>query len=625
MKRAVVCILVLLLILSGCNTNTPPETTPETENPGTTVATQPPVVLYQPGSELEQQTKGALRTYLPQNGDILGFTFLENDVILFTGSEAGTEITRFDGFDGTVLASAALNIPVDPYGGSVVTAENRITYYDPVQNACVILDGSFREVNTVVMPEGCSDVPLITGDLKTAYCTIGTEIRAVDLGTEIPRLVAQTNNRNMDLHQLVLSDSVLCCHVTDDHGVEKKVFVSGMDGRFLGEEENLISIASWGDSYLARYQDGPYLESVLGLGDGTMYNVIPEAEYHTLVPLPDANALAEIRFSEAQSLLFLYDMEKGNCLGSLELQAGRILWPQSKGDSSVWFVLEEPESGIGVLCRWDYSEALGKDSTIRIGKRNSREHPDAAGLEQCRAQAEAMSEQYGVSILLHDDAVVAENYRFTEEYQVPAIRRALEALDSAMSRFPEGFFKTAAKVSNNRKITVSLIRDFTAVERSAPADLRGLTYWIDGSVYIALTVGDHTERDFYNEMSHALDTYVFSKSIHYDFWNNCNPDGFAYFENYTDYLSVGDSPWLQPETRAFLDAYSMSYASEDRATVLEYAMMPGNEDYFSSEVMQAKLKQLCMGIREAFGWKKSEAVYPWEQYLQESLAYVKKK
>ena len=40
--------------------------------------------------------------------------------------------------------------------------------------------------------------------------------------------------------------------------------------------------------------------------------------------------------------------------------------------------------------------------------------------------------------------------------------------------------------------------------------------------------------------------------------------------------------------------------------------------------MQTKLRRICLGIRAAFGLKKSAEVYPWEQYLEESLAYKKK-
>jgi hypothetical protein len=46
-------------------------------------------------------------------------------------------------------------------------------------------------------------------------------------------------------------------------------------------------------------------------------------------------------------------------------------------------------------------------------------------------------------------------------------------------------------------------------------------------------------------------------------------------------------------------------------------MMEGNEALFASPVMQAKLKQLSLGIREAYKWVKTEIQLPWEQYIAE--------
>ena len=43
-------------------------------------------------------------------------------------------------------------------------------------------------------------------------------------------------------------------------------------------------------------------------------------------------------------------------------------------------------------------------------------------------------------------------------------------------------------------------------------------------------------------------------------------------------------------------------------------------DAGAGEVMQAKLKRMCQGIREAYGYDRSSETFAWEQYLAESLA-----
>ena len=50
---------------------------------------------------------------------------------------------------------------------------------------------------------------------------------------------------------------------------------------------------------------------------------------------------------------------------------------------------------------------------------------------------------------------------------------------------------------------------------------------------------------------------------------------------------------------------------------MEYACTEGNEAYFTSEIMQNKLKTLCQGIRKAFGLEKYQEPLIWEQYLKE--------
>jgi hypothetical protein len=59
----------------------------------------------------------------------------------------------------------------------------------------------------------------------------------------------------------------------------------------------------------------------------------------------------------------------------------------------------------------------------------------------------------------------------------------------------------------------------------------------------------------------------------------------------------------------------MAALKEDRARILENALLPGNRKLFQSEYMQRKLSAMCTGIREAYCLKKHPEALPWEQYL----------
>ena len=106
----------------------------------------------------------------------------------------------------------------------------------------------------------------------------------------------------------------------------------------------------------------------------------------------------------------------------------------------------------------------------------------------------------------------------------------------------------------------------------------------------------------------------------YDRWNNLNPPDFQYDNNYVSNQSRDGSPWLKEGREYFIDTYSMSYPKEDRARLFEYAMTSGHEELFQSVNLQRKLRQMCLGIREAFGLEKSADIFLWEQYLDAHLS-----
>ena len=141
--------------------------------------------------------------------------------------------------------------------------------------------------------------------------------------------------------------------------------------------------------------------------------------------------------------------------------------------------------------------------------------------------------------------------------------------------------------------------------------------------HIALAIGENVEQNFYHELCHVLDAFIYANSRDLDVWDTLNPKGFAYDYSYELYQNHG-TEYLEGKDQAFVDAFSRTYPKEDRARVWEYALMPDNEAFFDSEIMQNKLYLLSFSIRDAFNWKKDTRAFPWETYLEEPLAYVKK-
>ncbi len=624
MKHWLILLLAVVLVLSGCDGEPIPETTQPTHS--TTVETTEPVPgpsLYTADSRLETETQGAVQVFLPKTGVVLTYGFMGDDPVLFSrDGEDAIHATRICADTGEILAEGTLPSDVDLWMGLGLGPDSLICF-DTARNLLLIYDGQFRELRTLPVPENITGSLVISEDLSKAYYGLEGALYVLDLHTELSRLVMQMGDMSVYPNSLLFRDTILYCHLSGFYD-SYDAFVSVEDGRILGREENLVSMETWDDTYVAYCVDGPAGEVFVGTRGGEKRVLQAENDFCSVELLPRTGRLVEDMPLETGTGVQIYAPETGNCLGKLFLEA--ITWvgnTQEDAHGRVWFLTTDADQD--VLCRWDPMKHPANDDVQRIGPHYTVDNPDLEGLARCEERAQQMEAKYGVDICLYKDFVEPNSYAVTPEHQIRLIEAGLDELDRAMAKFPEGFFRKAASVTESGVFSISLVRELTGTEYNTLPDAGGLQYWVDGNAYIALKTGYGVETNFYHELCHAIETYVVGNSIHYDFWDDNNPKDFAYDYCYTEYTKHGESPWLQDETRAFIDSYSMTYPIEDRARMLEYAMTDGNERYFATETMQAKLKQLCMAIRQAFGWKKSQETFPWEQYLTESLAYVSKK
>jgi hypothetical protein len=150
----------------------------------------------------------------------------------------------------------------------------------------------------------------------------------------------------------------------------------------------------------------------------------------------------------------------------------------------------------------------------------------------------------------------------------------------------------------------------------------GTQFWNGSDSHVAMAVG-RDSGDWYHQMYLALETKLMSDSKACYDWEYLNPESFDYDYNYILNRDREDGGWLEGENRYFIDLFSMSFPREDRARIMQYAMMADCGEYFATDAMQAKLRALCLGLREAYGLTKSPDTFLWEQYLKESLAYTK--
>ena len=615
MKRLVVLLLAVLL-LCGCSAEPVPTTEP------TTAPTQPPKALpgiYEAGSAVEEETAGAVRTYLPKINGFPEIAFMGSRMLLLD-EDSKLERTRITVLEGENLSpgrSVVIDSCISVTDPTFWTSARELAYYDSKNNRVVWLDENLTETRHADLPDGAAS-PMLSSDLRMVYYCLDNEIHVLEVDLGIHRLLKQHSCLYQNLLGIHLGDTVLEVFLTGETA-GKVVFVSTETGETLGEDSYTSLVRSHGDNYLILRNDGFMEEILLGTGSEKLRNLEPLGENLRITPmLPMSTVLV----TEGTGLT-LYNIQTGRRVSTVSFrEAGSIYCATADPDGkTLWMLRNDLQTGKTSLYRWDSSMTALQEDRVYTHPRYTADDPDVEGLARCEERAKTLSQTYGVQILLRNDPKAPADYRFRYEYDVTAFEKALDALEEKLALFPDGFLTELGTASRNGQITIGLVRSMEGTAANTVDEGAGVQYYLDGDVWITLAVGEQTGQMFCHELMHVLDTYVMNRSDAYDDWDDLNPRKFSYFENYTDYRGVSEfDSHLLGEDRAFVDAYSMSYSKEDRARIFQYALQEGQEELFASDIMQKKLRQIGIGIRNAFGWKKESTVFPWEVYLEKPLA-----
>lgn len=610
MKRMFM-LMLLAAFLCGCGNTQSLETTAPQDTSGVVIPTEP-AGFYTPASALETLTGGSVRKYRPEDASSYAFAMMGSDVLLFSGDTA-TTLTRLTGDNLYPVAQIQLDCMLFPEDAGFQISERGITYFDENKCAVVFLDNNLKEVNRVDVPAGIVGSPVLSSNrLKLYYGTSG-EIRVLDLETGLDRLLKEISADFQTVEGILFADTVLQCRLTEEDTYT--VFLSTETGTLLGEILYDGSVTGEGEYYYAQLPGGIMRELVYGIPGEPPRMLIPSDPFGSAWYLEAANGAVVSSFRGNISEFAYYDLETGRKSSEIEIPGDFQPWHvESDSAHGYIYMMGTPEGeNQGVIYRWNLETSAHTDETVYTGPWYTPESPDAEGLAECEVLADAIAGKYGVDILIGFDAILVQpwDYEMEAEYQVPVIRKALEALERALAVYPEGFLTTV-----NEDIKISLVRSLRGSAESGSLDTaNGIQFWNSDRAYVALVCGETLEATLYHELFHIVDNYILSTCDAYYDWELLNPAGFSYSFGYE--ISGDTAQYLEIENRAFIDSYSMSYPKEDRARIMEYASVPGNAQYFESEIMQRKLQVLCQGIREAFDLRQYPNALIWEQYLQE--------
>lgn len=607
MKNILLTAILAALLLSGCAARDP---APAETVPVTVPAVTQPEDLQKESRLLQApETNGAVTAYRFHES-VVGFLPLDSNLLFFSAGDQ-TSLILADPEDQQTVAVHETEMVLMPPNATVQLLDSGISYFNGAAGETVVLDKTLREIRRIKAPEDLVGMPLLSPDGHTLYYCTASAIRALDVDDRISRILKEAAYPVQGLSGILLDGTVLQISITDTDGSWRTLFVSTENGQLLQESEGNVLPHAAADSYLLQTN-----ETVLfGRTGGSTMLLHPRFSEADSFFLPDTYSAVTASFAEKNTVLDCYDLTTG--LRTASVSVPGIFSPVglTQVDGAVWFLdlQEEP-----VLYRWDPADSPVQDNTIYTSFYYTREEPDYEGLAACSLYAQELSAKYGIDILVYKDAVATEpwDYHLDYEYQASILRQELDALDRRLSRFPEGFLQTLRNSFTALKICI--VRHAEGSPESGSLEAVNGIQFLDGfDAYIVLATDHDTEYALYHELSHLMETVVLTESVAYDRWDNLNPSDFRYTNDYAANQDQDISSWMKPGKAYFIDTYSMSFAKEDRARLFEYAMTSGHEDLFTSVNLQAKLRQMCSGIREAFGLERSTEALPWEQYLSE--------
>lgn len=612
--------LLLCLLLCGCGQNMPPA---ETTLPDPAAFQQENLQASE--TALTLKYGDALQVYPLSIRKVQGMRAMDDGLLVFSGC-GSTTLTRLEGDALAPAAKITIEFELDPHDPSLQLFEDALSYFDPVTRETVVLNEALEEITRIAAVDQMVGSPLLSIDRRTIYYCTSTAIRAWDLETGIHRCVKELSYEEQALTGLHSNDTVLQCRILDN-SVEHTLFLSSETGQLLQKLDGNATLRTQGEHYYASFVSGTVQSLVFGEGSSRPQELQPEVLNANCTFLPEQNAAVTVTDeASGENQLDYYALDSGIRMASLSLDALHIPTDiTASGNDSIYILIYDPEYDCDVILRWDVTADTDAVSTMSYtGTYYTAESPDHTALAQCQAYAAQIGSKHGVEILVWKDAVAVQpwDYVFELEYHPRVIMKELALLEQRLDAYPEGFLADTASHFSGLKIC--LVGQITGSPESGSLNTAtGIQFFDDADAYVAIAVGEHAAQALYHELFHVMETHIFNESTAFDQWEKLNPAGFAYDYDYTANATRDSGIFLNGEHRAFVDTYSMSYPKEDRARIMEYAILPGNEYLFHSEAMQAKLKALCQGIRDAYGLEKSEERFIWEQYLEKPLAYTK--
>ena len=613
MKRKLTGLLCACILLCGCQIGSDPTVTNQpTAQETTQAATRPTtsaIPLLDQGIALEDSPNlrripnDTLESMTSPDLRLLG-----NGLLLSEYREQKLYLNHISLEDGSLLASAAMAAGED-IGITIGCGEIGIT--DRESGLVTILDESLQPLRTYPMAVR-GESWYLNSELDTLFSFVSdTGLVAYDLETGSEHIIVDHCFR---VTVLGSENGYVFFAYTDR--ADQKTYYRALDLATATVETlpmDGTAVTRQGEVWLL--QRDP--DHILILGEDPFVVNWTDSPVRLLSPRRHLLVM-----DASQRTLMLHDTE-GNFLS-------RCVLPQSShasvGEDFVWsgywdgYFFTDFEGEDVHLMFWDVNDDA-EGEALELVPMDAVREPERLLEPALYERAREISDRYGVEVAIGEQcSLVYTHYESCALTDPIYVREALDVLDNALSRYPDGFFRQLpfGSVQTIRFEVVGALyalEGVTDYRNSAGAFAQnwGSSY---GIVLDGFCIGEDT---VYHEVSHIIDKKLaWDAQIRADAlfseeaWMALQPDGFQYIESYVD---MPEEALAYMNSGYFIRDYSMIYPTEDRADLMASAMAQEDWSFEPGSGLRAKLQFYAACIRDCFDTKDWPEVVCWEQVL----------
>ena len=636
--RRMAALLMSAILLCGCQ-KTPPTPTTEPTTAPTTIQTQPTTEPTTPTEPTEEIIPPISEPPAPENPQTLApvtkltctkWVTFPQLLSLGEGKVAASRnyydkakkdyvnsLQLLDIYSDKILAQVDTDttlelIPQQFPDGSILTA-------DPHAREIVVYDGTLAEQNRISVPntdgffsydrsryyyvDGSILCHMETATGKRGRLPLHQELRLERLvgihptaDLLIARVYTDNYSDNCALavidaqrgHLRLLSGKLANVWLTGDtfYGVAMNDTAYGMDvyhGTFSGNSVQRITASKIGDDQMgwsvmpgshllvrrfAPDNDKPRNTCLLDLKQGTMVNL---DDYGYI----DCT-FGTVWLHDEQLIMGFY--EKGDYFYPVLLDPKAMTFtPGATGEEIAW------------------------PGNVDISVLKQEQEADSS-LQQLREAADTLEQKYQIRILLgkQTEAGCAYARRTAQTATDPGqIQAALDALDVALSQYPQDYFLRFRGLDNQSGIQLLLTGP---IEGSLPTT--GFTALLRDRYVIGLDITTaNLTKTLHHELSHATEMVLSTDSFDADQWASLNPEGYKYYGIYdSGYLNL--TKWTYSGGSGadshFVDSYARINPREDRARLWEEFMTTDCTDLLRAPALQGKLRLMLQIMGNQF-------------------------